>query len=144
MKKIHLIACGVLLAGLMFSGTAQKVMASGQEGPFPKEDITIEGKKPAVFSHNKHLSIGITCAACHHDAEHKPLTEENIAALTDTASLQCVSCHNDSFANAELQKQKDVFHARCRECHKTGFNGKTGPSKCNACHIKTKKKLEGC
>ena len=144
MKKVHMLAIGVLLAGLMISGATQMVMASAQEGPFPKEDITINGKKPAIFSHEKHLSIGITCSACHHDAEHRPMTDKDIASLADTKTLQCVSCHNDSFANVKLQKQKDVFHARCRECHKAGFNGKPGPSKCNACHIKVRKKLEGC
>lgn len=144
MKKVHLIACGVMLAGFVLSCGPRNATAADQDAPFPKQNITIEGKKPAVFSHEKHLSIGVTCTACHHDSEHKPLTAEDIATLADTSVLKCGSCHNASFANADLQKRKDVFHARCRECHKAGFNGKTGPSKCNDCHIKKRKKLEGC
>ena len=144
MKRINLITCSMLFAGLLFSGAALQATASDGGGLAPKEDITIEGKKPAVFSHTKHLAIGIDCAACHHDGEHQPLSEEKIAALPDVSVLKCVSCHNDSFANAALQNQKDVFHGRCRECHKAGFNGKTGPSKCNDCHTGGKKKLEGC
>ena len=134
------VAAVVLAAGLvMKTASAEEAMAIA-----PQQDITIEGKKPAVFSHQKHLALGMECAVCHHNSDHEGLTAEAIKGLADSKSLQCVSCHNETFANAELQKQKDIFHARCRECHKAGYNGKTGPSKCNDCHIKTKKKLEGC
>lgn len=111
----------------------------------PQQVITIEGKKPARFDHQKHLALGMKCAVCHHDKDHKGLTAEAIKGLADKKSLECVNCHNKSFAKADLQKPKDVFHARCRECHKAGYNGMHGPKNCISCHIKKKrKKLEGC
>jgi hypothetical protein len=144
MKRVHVLMCGLLITGLTIGGALHKAVADEETGPYPKGNITIEGKKPAVFNHEGHLAIGITCAACHHNAEHQPLTAEDITALGDKSVLKCVSCHNENFANDKLQKQKDVFHARCRECHKAGFNGKNGPSKCNDCHVKKKKTMEGC
>jgi len=110
----------------------------------PQETITIEGKKPVHFNHKTHLDLGVTCGQCHHDADHQPRTAEDIAKLAGPEELSCASCHNDAFANPELQKRKDVFHARCRECHKAGFNGKKGPTSCTACHGKQKKAVEGC
>jgi len=115
-----------------------------EPGPPPGE-LTIQGKKPARFSHEKHLGQGMECGQCHHDADHAPLTAEAIGKLSDSGTLQCATCHKEGFANAKLQRRKDVFHARCRTCHKEGYNGKKGPTRCNACHLKKKrKKLEGC
>ncbi|MEJ2689507.1 MAG: cytochrome c3 family protein [Deltaproteobacteria bacterium] len=129
----------------LIAGVAIKNGAAGQNNSIaPQKEITIEGKKPARFDHQKHLALGMKCAVCHHDKDHNGLTAEAIKAMADTKSLQCVSCHNSNFAKADLQTEKEVFHARCRECHKTGYNGKTGPKNCSACHIKVKKKLEGC
>ena len=111
----------------------------------PKEEIVIKGKKPARFPHATHLEMGLECGVCHHDAEQKPLSADAIASLGDPAQLSCVSCHNNDHPNKKLQKAKDVFHARCKDCHKAGYEGKKGPAKCTDCHLKKKKKaVEGC
>lgn len=125
----------MLVVGLAYAGTAAKA---------PQEAIIIDGKKPAKFSHPTHLNMGLDCASCHHDKEHNPLSSEAIGALADTGALKCVSCHNNDHPNADLRKLKNVFHARCKECHAKGFAGKKGPTKCTSCHLKKKKAYEGC
>jgi len=111
----------------------------------PTEPIIIDGKKPVKFPHATHLDMGVVCGECHHDQEHNPRTAEGIGALPDSKVLQCANCHTDDFANAELRERKNIFHINCRECHKAGFNGKKGPTNCNACHIKkARKAVEGC
>jgi len=141
--KRYLIT-GIALLTMVGGMAIQNCAAEEANGIAPQHEITIAGKKPARFDHQKHLAQGMKCATCHHDKDHNGLTAEAIKAMADTKSLQCVSCHNKSFANPDLQKEKDVFHARCRECHKAGYNGKYGPKNCSACHIKERKKLEGC
>jgi hypothetical protein len=140
MKKNIIILTTALLAALTWGAGSAFAQASG----YPEGELIIDGKKPARFSHQSHAALGMDCAVCHHDSENKPLTAEMIGALPDTKQLQCVSCHNDSFANSELQNAKDVFHARCLTCHKDGYEGKQGPAKCTDCHVKAKKGYEGC
>lgn len=144
MKKKLMLAGTIFATALTLSlGT----LSARAEGPLaaPETVLTIDGKKPAHFSHPNHLKLGLACGVCHHDGEHKALSAEDIAALPDVKSLNCVSCHNTTFSNEKLQKQKDVFHARCKECHKAGYEGKTGPTGCTDCHIKqAKKAVEGC
>lgn len=111
----------------------------------PEEPITITGKKPVKFNHTTHLEMGVTCAECHHDEQHNPRTAEIIAALTDSTVLQCSNCHTSDFVNPELRKRKTIFHANCKTCHKEGYKGKKGPTDCNQCHIKKKRRaVEGC
>jgi len=138
MKK-QMIVCAAVLSFCL----GGSVVMAGEPAMAPQEELTIEGKKPARFSHPVHLNLGLDCASCHHDQEHKPLSAEAIGALGDTSQLKCVTCHNSGFPNKDLQKAKDVFHARCQTCHKEGFAGKTGPKKCTDCHLK-KKGYEGC
>jgi hypothetical protein len=102
----------------------------------PTEEIIIDGQKPARFSHQKHLDLQIDCGTCHHDAKHQPLTAEAIGTMENAEKLKCQSCHNADFANSELNSQKLVFHARCKECHQKGVGDKKGPTKCTDCHIK--------
>jgi len=134
MKRIWLLVLLGLAATWLFAGTS---FAAGDNGlTAPDKEIIIAGeKKSARFSHPVHLDLGVACGQCHHDAEHQPLAEKDIAAMENGQQLACASCHNENFANPELQTMKDVFHARCRECHKQGFNGKTGPTKCTDCHV---------
>ena len=111
----------------------------------PDEPITIEGKKPATFNHQTHTALGLDCGTCHHDAEHQPLSAEDIAALPSADKLACESCHNENFANPKLQKRMNVFHTRCKDCHQEGVDGKKGPTKCSDCHVKKKTRaIEGC
>lgn len=142
MKKSMKSFLGIAVALAMIGGGAAYGAAGGG---YPAGKITIDGNKPAEFGHQKHVEAGLGCAACHHNAKHEPVSAEAIGAMKDTSVLRCVSCHNDSFAKAELRQKKDVFHARCRECHQNGYNGKKGPTSCGDCHVKKdKKKLEGC
>lgn len=118
----------------------------------PTEAVTIDGKKPVQFQHKVHLGLGLECGACHHDATHQPLTADALAAKTTASDLRCVTCHKADFANDKLRERKDIFHARCLGCHKSGVNSKQGPTVCTACHgaketaatKAPKKKLEGC
>lgn len=144
MKKKLMIAGSIFAAALALGLGAITAVA---EGPLqaPETKLIIDGKKPAQFNHQTHVTMGLDCGTCHHDADHKPLSAEAIAAMSNAKVLSCVSCHNSTFSNKDLQKPKDVFHARCKECHKTGYKGKTGPSGCVDCHIKKEKKaIEGC
>lgn len=136
MKKIWVLLFFALAASWTVMNNS--FATEEKEAGAPAEEIIIKGeKKSAKFSHPVHLKLGVTCGQCHHDTNHQPLTAEDIAAMADDkAQLQCVSCHNQDFAKAELQSMKDVFHARCRDCHKQGVDGRTGPSKCTDCHVK--------
>ena len=144
MKKRVMIA-GTMLAVALTLGLG--TISTSGAGPLqgPEQEITIDGKKPAHFSHPTHVRLGVACGSCHHDGDHKPLTAEAIAALPEAKGLNCISCHNSTFANKALQKPKDVFHARCKECHQAGYAGKSGPTACTGCHVKqAKKAVEGC
>lgn len=136
MKWILFLAAGWVICGLL---TAHST-AAGQSGlQAPAEEMVLKGtKKSAKFSHPTHMNLGISCGQCHHDSEHQPLSDKDISAMTDSSQLRCVSCHNGDFADAKLQTQKAIFHARCKDCHKQGVDGKQGPTKCTGCHIKTK------
>ena len=142
MKKRGTWLKAVVMAVVMMGFGTVMAQAENPAGA-PQDEIIIDGKKPARFMHTTHIDLGLSCATCHHDQDHQPLNEDAIKALPDASVLQCVSCHNSDFANAELQKAKDVFHARCRTCHQEGYQGKNGPKKCSDCHIK-KKAYEGC
>ena len=124
------LAAMFLLAGII-SGSA----AAGMQAP--ADEIIIEGeKKSARFSHPVHTALGVECGQCHHNKEHKPLTEGDIASMENNLQLQCASCHNQDFADPKLNSPKAAFHARCKECHKQGVDGKKGPTKCTDCHVK--------
>ena len=135
MKGIWLVVLLFMAATWLSPGMSFGAEEKGLTAP--EAEIVITGeKKSAKFSHQVHLDLGVACGQCHHDSKHEPLTEKDIAVMENGQQLSCVSCHNADFANTTLQSRKDVFHARCRECHKQGVNGKTGPSKCTACHVK--------
>lgn len=142
--KQYLIA-GAALFALVAGVAIQNGVAEEGKAIAPQQQITIAGRKPARFDHQKHLALGMKCAVCHHDKNHNGLTAEAIKAMADKKGLECVGCHNKNFPNANLRKPMDVFHARCRECHKAGYHGKIGPRSCRACHIqKERRRLEGC
>lgn len=139
-RKLVAAVIALAVTGIWSSNGAM----AGEALKAPAAAITIEGKKPVVFDHQIHLKLGVACGQCHHDAKHQPRTAEAIGALAKGDELQCASCHNDKFAKAELRERKDIFHARCKECHTAGINGKKGPTSCAACHGKAKKAVEGC
>ena len=135
MKSMWFPVLIILSAMVLFSGSTFAAEKPGITSP--EKDIIITGeKKSARFPHPVHLNLGVSCGQCHHDSSHQPLTAEDIGALENSGLLQCVNCHNKDFADPKLQTMKDVFHARCKTCHQQGVDGKTGPTKCSACHVK--------
>ena len=137
---------GMVFFAVAVTGFIGHYAPANAKTKMPKKEITIEGKKPAKFNHKTHMKLKLTCGACHHNAKHEPLSAEAIEDFPGGEKLLCATCHNKDFANPKLQKKKDVFHARCKTCHKTGIDGKKGPTKCSACHPKKKRKtaIEGC
>jgi len=143
--KTTLIRTGTVVAmalyGLLATGMVTVAVAASE----PAEQLVLQGKKPARFNHNIHTVLGMECGVCHHDQKHAPLTAEAIGAVTDPATLRCLSCHNEQQPKQELRQAKDIFHAQCKTCHQEGFKDKKGPTKCTDCHLKSDKKaLEGC
>lgn len=138
MKNQMHVSKKVLFALALTACLGAGMVTAGAAATAPQEEITIDGRKPARFSHPTHLNMGLECATCHHDQNHDPLTAEQIGQMSDTSSLQCVTCHNSDHPNKDLQRAKDIFHARCKDCHKEGYNGKNGPTKCTSCHLKKK------
>lgn len=135
MKRIWSMAVLIVSATWLFAGISVGAEATGLKAP--EAEIIIAGeKKSARFSHPVHLNIGVDCGQCHHDSDHQPLTDKNIEAMDTGEQLLCASCHNKDFANPKLQTPKAAFHARCKECHKQGVDGKQGPTKCTGCHVK--------
>lgn len=135
MKKIWAMIFMIAAATWFLAGTSFGEEEAGLKAP--DAEIVIEGeKKSARFSHPVHLNLGVACGQCHHGSEHQPLTDKDIAAMANSMQLRCASCHNSDFADPKLQTPKAAFHARCKECHKTGVDGKVGPTKCTDCHIK--------
>ena len=142
MKNL-LMRGGIVVGVLLLVGIWAPPVPAGENGglKMPTAEITIDGKKPARFDHVKHMAFkGVSCGQCHHDAEHQPLTEKKISEMPKGRQLACISCHDDGFKKKELRKKNSIFHARCKECHKTGVDGKPGPAKCNDCHIEKDKK----
>lgn len=142
--KVKAIGAGIVFGAVILLGLNSLAVQAEAKTAAPEDEITIQGKKPARFNHQTHVGMGLSCAVCHHDKEHNPLSAEAIGAMPDASPLRCVSCHNSEFPKQELQKAKDVFHARCKTCHQEGYQGKNGPKKCGDCHIKKKKAYEGC
>ena len=135
MKRSLVVAFFILAASWLVIGTSFATEEKGTAAP--EEEMIIQGKKKSArFSHPVHLNLGVSCGQCHHDSEHQPLTDKDIAAMENSQQLRCASCHNEDFDKQELQTPKEAFHARCKECHKQGVNGKKGPTKCTDCHVK--------
>jgi hypothetical protein len=135
MKKMWLMVLLAVSATWLCAGLSVGTVAAGIKAP--EAEIIIEGeKKKSRFSHPVHQNIGVDCGQCHHGSDHQPLTDKDIEAMDASQQLRCASCHNKDFANPKLQIPKIVFHANCKECHKQGIDGKTGPTKCTGCHVK--------
>ena len=135
MKKIWMMVFLILSATLLYAGTS--IGSEGEALKAPEAEIIIVGeKKSARFPHTVHTNLGVACGQCHHGNEHQALTETDIAAMENNLQLRCASCHNKDFTDPTLQTPKAAFHARCKECHKQGVDGKKGPTKCTGCHVK--------
>ncbi|MFA7383495.1 MAG: cytochrome c3 family protein [Desulfurivibrionaceae bacterium] len=135
MKKTMLALAMLCAAGLTVTMNELKAAPpAGGKLTAPAQELVIQGKKPARFNHADHTALGLDCTTCHHDAKHQPLTAAAIAGLGKAETLRCVTCHNEKFANDKLRTPMNVFHARCKDCHAAGANGKKGPTGCAACH----------
>jgi len=88
----------------MFGFATAGVSLAADPGPAEITLKTEKGKKPAVFPHKQHQDM-MDCDTCHKDPNFTP------GAWTMKSG-----------------------HAFCKDCHKKGVNGKTGPNKCGDCH----------
>ena len=132
-KTLAVAAAFAFLFGLVFTGAP----FAADPGPADILLKTITGKKPAELPHKLHQD-SFECGDCHHgmDADGK-----QVAYFDGQEIGRCASCHNVDMANLKLNSYKNAGHANCKGCHRdTG----QGPTKCNNCHIKTEKKIEGC
>ncbi|MFC1523418.1 cytochrome c3 family protein [Thermodesulfobacteriota bacterium] len=140
MKQLSQILCLAVMIGLLGPLGAGATQENEKEAiGYPQEEIVFEGKKPARFPHTNHVETGMTCGVCHHDSQKAEITKEAIMKMEKPSQLKCVNCHDSHFEKAELQTKKAIFHARCKSCHKKGFEEKRGPVKCKGCHIAKKK-----
>lgn len=112
----------VFMAGFLFAAADAAIGRDIDIGQESIEMKTPEGKKPALFPHRFHQRF-LSCLECHHVSEQ---------AMTVN---KCVTCHNDSMKNQQLNDLKKAAHARCRGCHKSvNDQGRKAPSKCGGCH----------
>jgi hypothetical protein len=127
-KAILVLAAVAFLATAIFSG------AIAADAP---ESFTIDylqNKKPPVkFPHLKHSKDnGIECNVCHHKlkegADPRACKKCHVkGAVTKVDEGDAPDpCFNEKCT-------KNIFHERCKGCHKE--KGK-GPTKCKECHVK--------
>ena len=101
------------------------ISVAGNAGPADMVLKTSAGKKPAKFPHKAHQDM-MECAKCHHTKN----ADGSQGPYAAGQEAKCESCH------ASPKDYKDVAHKNCKGCHKDGFNGKNGPTKCAGCHVK--------
>jgi len=127
MKRVVIFVIAVFFVA---SGIALISAAEVKKGA---ETYTIDKcqklKGPAPFDHYKHQALeGVTCKKCHHEAKEGETPKS------------CFECHQCA-KKGEKPNAKIAFHKNCKGCHvemkKAGK--KTGPTKCNECHLKVKK-----
>jgi len=96
------------------------------------------------FTHKKHFEdYKLSCGACHHDKDNKPLDLK-----VGDAVQKCAECHTKM--EKDPKDKKDIFalenamHGNCVDCHKD-VNKKAGdpkgmkgpaPASCTKCHEK--------
>ncbi|MBU0484922.1 MAG: cytochrome c family protein [Proteobacteria bacterium] len=100
-------------------------LSMADSGPAEMTLVTADAKKPATFPHKKHQDL-MGCGECHHTKTDDGKQGPYVAGQ----EAKCISCHS---AKDEF---KNNAHKRCKGCHKDGYNGKTGPTKCGDCHKK--------
>jgi len=114
MKKALLLAIVAVFVTGLCLGS---VATATDKDKGPAEIIlkTAKAKKPVKFTHANHQKR-IECDTCH--------KSEHFAASADSWT-------------------KKAGHALCKDCHKK-HKADGAPTKCNGCHMKKKRKLEGC
>ena len=131
MRKSLTVA--VLAAFVLVSG-ATFVFAAQQQPAKVTIDAAAKKQPPVAFDHAKHVTLAKPCEKCHHT--NTGLTADNAKDVQ-----KCSACHlNPKDAKipnmAEMSMTKNPFHTVCISCHKTGVDGKKGPSVCKDCHKK--------
>ena len=132
MNKKSIIFAAVF--AMIFSFAAITTINAADKGPADMVLETAKKKKPAEFPHKKHQDL-MPCSECHHgkdDAGKQTAYKEGMKIQ------KCASCHDKDMANAKLNNFMKAAHANCKDCHKKGYKGKKGPTKCSGCHPKKK------
>ena len=130
-KSIIFAAVFAMVFSFAVMGTSKAVH---NVGPADMVLETDKHKKPAQFGHKKHQDL-MPCSECHHgkdDAGKQTAYKEGMKIQ------KCASCHNKDMANAKLNNFQKAAHKNCKDCHKKGYKGKKGPTKCAGCHPKKK------
>lgn len=149
-----LLAAGIAVifvaTGLQAGTTVDDVITLETEG-YKKRKKAPPKFKLVEFTHKKHAEdYDISCGACHHDNEGKPI--EGLKMGDDVQ--KCSDCHNkfkkDKKNKKDIMVHENALHGNCITCHKD-FNKKQNPkdkkgmkgpapASCGKCHIKMKKK----
>jgi len=124
-KKIVLCVAAMALALTVAAG-----VSLANNGPAEMVLKTSAGKKPAQFPHKAHQDL-MECATCHHTKNADGSKGPYVAGQEGT----CESCHDGSMPG-KVKDYKGAAHENCKGCHKAGYNGKNGPTKCGGCHVK--------
>ena len=131
MKKI--IICATAFALVFGFAFASNSIAS-DKGPEVMILKTAKAKKPATFPHKKHQDM-MECKECHHTMNADGTQGPYVAGQEH----KCETCHDGKkIKNKKVSKFMKAAHKKCKGCHKAGYNGKKGPKKCPACHVKKK------
>lgn len=113
------------------------VSVSGQvetmRGPAVIVMQTARKRKPARFPHRKHQEM-FDCANCHHGKDSKG---RKVPFVEGMEIQHCVTCHNPSMDNPQLNSLMLAAHTRCKGCHRkiVAESGSAGPiDRCIGCH----------
>jgi len=137
MRKRILIMIGAILSIALFTGVGIMIAIE-----IPDEiDIYSEVYKkhryaPTPFTHKKHnVDYKIACTECHHVYEG----EKNLYKDGDPVQ-KCYACHDVKKSKGKQKKLMLAYHKNCQGCHRDFKKAgkKTGPIKCNDCHVKKK------
>jgi hypothetical protein len=131
--KMKKLIISLLVVAFLAATMLSTVIAGEQKDSF-SIDYLGDSKPDVVLDHKKHIEeFKIKCKDCHHtlktDEEtpkackecHKP-TED-----TDVDGKKAVA------AKYNEKGTKNIFHDRCKACHK---EKEKGPTKCKGCHPK--------
>jgi hypothetical protein len=136
----------VILSIALFTGRGILIATEVQDVPGEiniYSDTYEKSKKkhkygPTPLSHKKHnIDYKLSCTECHHVYEGG----KNVFKEGDPVQ-KCLECHDVKKSKGKQKKLTLAYHKNCQGCHKDlkKAKKKTGPIKCNDCHVKKKKK----
>ena len=140
MKSKGRVVLGLTLAVVVAAAMTLAYAAT----KMPEKPIVIDSKgiwakkkkTPVTFDHTKHKEF--KCTQCHHEyKDGKNVWKEGQEVK------KCDQCHKLK-KQGKIVKLENAYHHKCRDCHKKlakeRGKDKTGPTSCNGCHPKKKKK----